>query len=373
MAEAYHKLALQSSGSQKSVMIKNASARLAKAKAMAENVLPELMVNIMLLQSDMEEKAGNYKTALANFKRSTVISDSLFSQEKKNEVAGLEGRYALAIKDKEIELNKLIVENQRRTQWALIAGIVLLAGMGALILWQSRARKRTNTTLMVLNNELNEANKVKARFFGILSHDLRSPIVNLMHFLELQKESPDLFTEQDKAEHTQEIGESAENLLNTMEAMLLWSKEQMESFRPNIQPIHVTELFDHIRTFFSHSENIDFKFIGESGLTITADENYLRTIMQNLTSNAIRALKNTPDAAIIWEAKRQGDGITLSITDNGPGIEADKAAALFGTESMINEKTGFGLHLVRDLAKAIHYSISVNSRPGKGTTFTLTS
>ena len=45
---------------------------------------------------------------------------------------------------------------------------------------------------MVLNNQLDEANKVKAKFFGILSHDLRSPVANLIHFLHLQKNDPDL-------------------------------------------------------------------------------------------------------------------------------------------------------------------------------------
>jgi signal transduction histidine kinase/Tfp pilus assembly protein PilF len=372
MAEAYFKLAMQSNGAEKSGLLNNASGRLKKAKQMAEHVTPELMVNIMLLQGDMEENAGDYQTSLASFKRATAISDSLFSQDKKNEVAGLEGKYAIAIKDKEIELNKIVVESQRKTQWVLIAGMVLLAVAGALITWQSRARKRTNTTLMLLNNQLNEANKVKARFFGILSHDLRRPIVNLMHFLELQKDNPDLLSETDKADHTQEISESAENLLNTMEAMLLWSKEQMESFHPNIQQIAVADLFEHIRTFFSQSGNVDFKFNAEPGLMAVADENYLRTIMQNLTSNAIRALKNTPEPTITWEAKKQENGITICITDNGPGIEADKTATLFDTGTRINEKTGFGLHLVRDLAKAIHYSITVNSLPGKGTTFTLT-
>ncbi|MCE7065103.1 tetratricopeptide repeat-containing sensor histidine kinase [Dyadobacter sp. CY326] len=372
MAEAYYKLALQNR-EQKPILLNNASMHLKKAKEMAEHVIPELMVNILLLQSNMEETNGQYQKALASFKRSTAISDSLYSQDKKNEIAGLEGKYALAVKDKEIELNKLLVESQRKMQWALIAGILLLIILGALILWQSRTRKQTNTTLMVLNQELNEANKVKARFFGILSHDLRSPIVNLMHFLELQKDNPDLLSPEDKAEHTLEISESAENLLNTMEAMLLWSKEQMEHFRPNIQPVQVTELFDHIRGFFSQSDRITFKFITEPGLTIAADENYLRTIMQNLTSNAIRALKHTPDATITWEAKSQSHGIALSITDNGPGIEAQKVATLFDTNVMINEKTGFGLHLVRDLAKAIRYSISVESLPGKGTTFTLSS
>jgi signal transduction histidine kinase len=50
-------------------------------------------------------------------------------------------------------------------------------------------RKKTNTTLLHLNNELDEANKIKAKFFAIISHDLRSPIANLVSFLNLKKDT----------------------------------------------------------------------------------------------------------------------------------------------------------------------------------------
>ena len=61
----------------------------------------------------------------------------------------------------------------------------------------------------------------------------------------------------------------------------------------------------------------------------------------------------------------------LSITDNGPGIAAEQAKALFDDSVTSNAKTGLGLHLIRDLAKAIQYRISVQSQPGQGTTFIL--
>ncbi|MEP6726912.1 MAG: HAMP domain-containing sensor histidine kinase, partial [Bacteroidota bacterium] len=243
--------------------------------------------------------------------------------------------------------------------------------IGGLLFWQSRSRKKTNTTLMVLNNQLDEANKVKARFFSILSHDLRSPIVNLVHFLHLQKNSPDLLSEEQQTTHRQNISDSAEALLNNMEAMLLWSKEQMENFRPNIKSVAVADLFAYIQKFFGQTEKVNLRFTAAADIMVSTDENYLRTIMQNLTSNAIRALKNTPDAQIEWKVIKEGDKTILSITDNGPGIAAEQAKALFDDSVANNEKSGLGLHLIRDLAKAIHYKIAVQSEQGLGTTFTL--
>jgi signal transduction histidine kinase len=238
---------------------------------------------------------------------------------------------------------------------------------------------------MVLNNQLDEANKVKAKFFGILSHDLRGPVANLLHFLHLQKNDPDLLSPEQQAGHQQKITESAEGLLDTMEAMLLWSKEQMDSFKPDIKNVEVGKLFDYLQKFFSHpgrevqagqSSQLgqpNIRFRAEPALVVVTDENYLRIIMQNLTANAIRVLQNTPDATIVWEAKKEGEKTILSITDNGPGISDDQAKALYDDSIAVNTRSGFGLHLIRDLAKAIRYKISIQSRPGIGTTFILSS
>jgi len=372
LGDVYIHLATEGPASQKAAFMQKAEACLNAAKTLAERGQNnEYLASIQLMMVHLEEEKGNYKSALEYYKKSTALNDSLFSQERKNEIAGLEGKHNIAVKDKEIALNKLTLAAQRKTQWALLAGVTLLIIIGGLLYWQSRNRKKTNTTLMVLNNQLDEANKVKARFFGILSHDLRSPIVNLVHFLHLQKDSPDLLNEEQQARQRQKISESAESLLNTMEAMLLWSKEQMENFKPNIKMIAVADLFNYIQQFFGQTGNVSIGFDYPQEMMIPADENYLRTIMQNLSSNAIRALKNTPNATIEWKAKAEGNKIVLSISDNGPGITPARVKTLFDETVVSNEKTGFGLHLIRDLAKAIKYKIAVQSEEGKGTTFTL--
>ena len=368
----YYDLAKTKGGAEKNEYMLNAATYLKRAihKAKEANYMDHVAEYSMRL-SEVERVNGNFKEALDLNEEYHSINDSLYSQENKNKIAALESQKAVDLKDKEIQINKLVISNQQKTQWSLMAGLALLFIIGGLLYWQSRSRKKTNTTLMVLNNQLDEANKVKARFFSILSHDLRSPIVNLVHFLHLQKDEPDLLSEAQQVQHSQSISDSAENLLNTMEAMLLWSKEQMEDFRPNIRRIPVSDLFEFIEKHFAHTDNISFTFDNDASLQVATDENYLRTIMQNLTSNAIRALKNTPNASIVWKATRDADNIILTITDNGPGISAIQSKSLFDETVVSNEKHGLGLHLVRDLAKAIRFKIAVQSTPGMGTTFTL--
>jgi len=113
------------------------------------------------------------------------------------------------------------------------------------------------------------------------------------------------------------------------------------------------------------------RFNNPGALEVPADENYLKVIMQNLASNAIKALNNHPGGTIEWKARKDKGQTILSITDNGPGINEEQAKSLYQEGNSCNAKTGFGHHLIRGLAKAIRYRISVESQPGLGTTFAL--
>jgi signal transduction histidine kinase/tetratricopeptide (TPR) repeat protein len=371
LAETYYLLSKKATGTAKADDVKQAGAWLKKAMDLAGNYRPEFMVTALKLRGDLEEERGEYKNSLESFKRSGELSDSIFSQDKKNEIAELEGQYKLTLKDKEIAINKLKLTGQRKTLWGLAAVVLLLCVIGGLLYRQNRIRQKNNTRLMVLNDQLDEANKIKARFFSILSHDLRRPIVNLVHFLELQKDDPAVFNEQERQMHRQQIGDSAASLLNTMEAMLLWSKEQMKRFKPEIKPVPVAELFDHIRSFFGDEDRVKIDFVAEPQLVIMTDDNYLRTIMQNLTSNAVHSVQHQENARIEWKAVKQGEKIILSISDNGPGISPERAKALFDDSKVVNKKTGLGLYLIRDLARAIQVEVTVESELGKGSTFVL--
>jgi len=372
LGRAYYDLAMQRSGGEKRKYLQESSMFLLRGLALARQTdNAEYEGNMVEYLAKVEEEKGNYKEALQYYKSQSAVNDSLFSQDKKNTIAEIEGKHNIALKDDEIAIARLTLSNQRRTELGLIVGLLLAAVIVGLLYWQGRSRKKTNTTLMVLNSQLDEANKVKARFFGILSHDLRSPVSNLIHFLDLQKNDPGLMTEEQRVRYQATISQSAENLLNTMEDMLVWSKEQMDHFTPDIRTVAVGDLFEYIRQFFAATTSVAIRFDYAPGLSIPADENYLRIIMQNLTANAVKALANTPDARIEWKAFKEGEKILLSITDNGPGISGEQVKALYEDSAGVNSKTGFGMHLIRDLAKAIRYTVSISSQPGQGTTFTL--
>lgn len=325
--------------------------------------------NKLIAEIDLYQ--NNYKTAYERLQTATTLNDSIYSQDNKNEIAKKLAQYELDKKNAAILLKDAIIAGQKKQRIALVAGIFLLLVIAGLIYYQNITRKKTNTTLMVLNNELDEANKVKAKFFGILSHDLRSPIANLVNFLQLQKRNPGILTEKQISDRETQITNSAATLLETMESMLLWSKGQMDNFKPEIQNIAVKDLFEYVQKFFSSNNNIRFSFLSSGSLTVNSDENYLRTIMQNLTANAVKALQQTPHATIEWKAWKENDKTYFSISDNGPGISAEQAKTLFSEVNVTGARHGLGMHIIRDLAKAIGCNIDVKAA-STGSCFTLT-
>ncbi len=328
-------------------------------------------INLNTTLSELYFTKRDFEKAYIYLGKSTKLNNSLNSQEIKNKLAKVKSQKEIDLRDKEIEVNQLKLETQKKQLFYLIGGLALLATIGGLLFYQNRTRRKTNNILQNLNKELDESNKVKARFFGILNHDLRSPVSNLIHFLYLQKENPELFSAEDKLRLELKTISAAENLLVSMEDILLWSKGQMENFKPNFKGIDIDELFVDVSNHFSSEHKIKLKFENPEKLHFQTDENYLKTIMRNLTGNAIKALTETENPLIVWNAKEEDGKIKLSIIDNGPGGSVEKFRALYDDTEVVGIKTGLGLHLIRDLAKAINCNINVNSKEGDGTVITL--
>lgn len=156
-----------------------------------------------------------------------------------------------------------------------------------------------------------------------------------------------------------------------MEDILQWSKSQMENFKPQPKEIAINSLFEDTKNHFSSEEKVKILFENPDNIQINTDENYLKTIIRNLTGNSIKALNEIENPTIIWKAWQENNISYLSITDNGKGAFDEQFKALYDDKEIVGIKTGLGLHLIRDLAKAIDCEISVDSKVNQKTTFTL--
>ena len=328
--------------------------------------------------SYIQKTQGNFETALATKDLAYTFKDSVFNSENKETIKNLEDKREIELRDNQIKINKLSLEAKEKQKWYLFGGLGLLTIIGGLLFYQSRKRKQINEKLQILNEnldtknlELDQANKAKTRFFGILNHDLRGPVANLIFFLQLQKESPEMLDAESIKRMQDKTMTGAENLLASMEDILQWSKSQMENFKPQPKNVLVEQLFLDNKKVFSGYQNIKIKYQNPENIEIFTDDNYLKTIIRNLTNNAINAFTTTEKPLVIWKSWQENEKSFLSITDNGTGAEKEKFDALFNDSEVTSTKTGLGLHLIRDLATAINCEITVDSKIGVGTTFTL--
>ena len=145
----------------------------------------------------------------------------------------------------------------------------------------------------------------------------------------------------------------------------------MENFKPQPRNIAVSSIFTDLEKHFSSVENVRIIFENPDDVRIFTDEHYLKTILRNLTGNAIKALEKTPNATVVINACQSEEKIKISVADNGPGGTMEKFRALYDENEVVGIKTGLGLHLIRDLAKAIDCRISVDTQQQSGTVFTL--
>lgn len=324
--------------------------------------------------SEIHEKEGNYKLSNYYLKEHFKYKENITSGKNLKYLFDFISKYEiekkenlLKSKDDELKINKLKLDAKEKQKWIYIFGIIIFALIGSLLFYQNRIRKRTNEKLQTLNSELEEANNIKTRFFSILNHDLRAPVANLIHFLHLKNDHPELLDKETSSRLENQTIKGAENLLTSMEDLLIWSKSQMENFNPKFTDVSIDHLFIETKNHFAIIDQIELIFENSEKLIIYTDENYLKTIIRNLTGNAIKALSTTNNPKLIWKAWSNQDTYFLSITDNGLGADKLKFKALYDEKEVIGINSGFGLHLIRDLAKMIDCEISVETSENKGT------
>ena len=338
--------------------------------------LNQQKLKLALNQSQLNE--SNNQRDLMNLNFLKTQSDLQTEQtERKSQNKQLTiVRNEIELQSTKLKINQLLLDSKEKQKTIYILGIVFLTILGISLFYQNLKRKQINLKLETLNQNLEQANKTKIQFINILNHDLRSPVTNLIHFLHLQKENPELLDDKTKNNLQSKTTLGVENLLTSMEDILLWSKGQMQNFSPEIKNILIESIFNETAKHFSSEEKVKISFENLDNLQVFTDENYLKTIIRNLTGNAIKAIKNSEFSEkiignIIWKAFQEIGHNYLSITDNGLVANLDDFKALYDDTQVVGIKSGLGLHLIRDLAKAIDCEISVESKIGKGTTFLL--
>ncbi|MBN2665788.1 MAG: hypothetical protein JXR67_04710 [Bacteroidales bacterium] len=237
-----------------------------------------------------------------------------------------------------------------------------------------------NIRIAAQNKKLSETVQLKNKIFSVIAHDLRSPVVNILYMLNLLKE--DEYKEKYDSFADASI-EYSQQVISLLENMLVWGRGQEDKIRyapgkHDLADIILTNLSIFKETADKKSIKVNFTQVGNSKAFF--DRDLLDIIIRNLLSNAVKYTPRGGRISILLKDKSNtNEGISLKVCDNGVGIPEEKQKELFtasdieSTPGTENEKgTGFGIKLCHELVKINGGTMSVESREGEGTCFTIT-
>ncbi|MCD2423429.1 ATP-binding protein [Niabella pedocola] len=332
---------------------------LVKAETVKQGLSADLYAKVLRALADCYQGMGKWQDADLYYAKYLPLRDSLDARAAKQSMANAEARFQNKEKAKEIETQKAALSFAQQQRWWLMGGIGALLLLAGMLFLFYRNKKRNADALETLNAALEAANKTKAKLFGIISHDLRSPINQVYQFLKLQQLNPDALSEDQKAALNSKIQSATGSLLETMEDLLLWSKTQMNAFEAQLQPVNITAVVGDCQRLLqlnSDARNLVYKTEMPETLLVQTDANYLQTIIRNLLQNAIKA---APDGTVIQiEAKQAHDKTELVIKNQGAPFTQQQYEQLISQEQSAASLSGLGLRLVDELSQKIHVKVS---------------
>ncbi len=345
-----------------------AIASLNQSLPLAKQLNKEQYAEGLKYMAEAEKGAGNANEAFRYFALYSDQSDSLTKEKISQNLADQETRYETSKKEehiaslsKENKLELLELETASRTRLFLILALVAL-GIIALLLYFIYRNKESSNQLLnernyqldLLNQKLEIANNTKTKLFGIIGHDLRSPISQVVQLLQIRKKDSTQMTEDARQKHENKIQEASENVLETMEDLLLWSKSQMQQFTPEFRMVDITAVLEKeiaLLEPLAKNKLVNVHTHVEPRFLQKTDENFITVIIRNLLQNAIRYSDPNSTVEISNEAGK------LAISNQSSGIPADNLNDLLNNREVNSRSIGLGLQIVQDLAAAIRVRI----------------
>ncbi|NUM70215.1 MAG: PAS domain S-box protein [Ignavibacteriaceae bacterium] len=225
-----------------------------------------------------------------------------------------------------------------------------------------------------------EMSRLKTNFLANMSHELRTPMIGILGYSELIQE---ISVKTEVKTLSERLNKSACRLMETLNLILELSKIEAEKIKVNIQKIEAVSVIKDAAEDFENaakSKNIEFELKADPPeIYVDSDERFLRSIIHNLVSNAVK-FTDTGFVRILirTDENHEGKDLVIMIADTGIGIPVQYHKVIFEEFRQVSEGygrnyegTGLGLSLAKRMTEKLGGSISLKSEPGKGTEFTL--
>jgi PAS domain S-box-containing protein len=243
--------------------------------------------------------------------------------------------------------------------------------------------QQTNAHLALARDQALDASRAKSAFLANMSHELRTPLNAIIGFSEILSEDAQDAGAESIVPDIEKIRGSAQHLLGLISGILDLSKIEAGRMDLFLEDFDVEAMIDEVVSTVvplleQHGNELSWRKTGKVG-TVHADAIKLRQVLLNLLSNACKFTQHGTVTVRVERVKSGGsEWLRIRVTDTGIGITPEQHQKLFQSFVQADDTTtrkyggtGLGLAISQRFCQMMGGSISVQSEPGKGSTFTL--
>lgn len=345
--------------------------------------------NASLPLHDLYSKKGMYKKAYSTLNLYQENIKKLFNEENTKELVQiqLEHKYETE-KQKQDLIQKSILERQKYVLYFVLLMSLALLGFAYTIWKNYKIKKEANEKLSVQNleitrqkEELEKIDEIKSQFFANISHELRTPLTLISGPIQqIISERHQILTPS-LEKNLSIVERNTNDLKELVDDIMDLSKLEADKMELNYDMIEIRPfLIEIFKNFEKLAVELKIKFIKEIDIKpnthISVDSKKLKKIIENLLSNAI---KHTPtNGTIVFRVESHESVLDLYVIDDGEGISEKELPYIFdrfyqGTKNnnKLQQGSGIGLALSKELANLLGGELKVNSTQGIGSEFNL--
>jgi len=296
------------------------------------------------------------------------------------------------------ELNRFVISGDTPTEDVLEKFVGFLGGFCilaiGLVKWipsvqklsdEIAERKQVEKELLKTQLDLQKTlakeqdlNKLQQQFVSMASHEFRTPLAIIDTAAQRMKRRADenRLTPEEAVQRVDKIRDAVGRMTQLMESTLNTARMEEGKFKVKIKPCDIGKVVREVcvrQQEISKSHVISFD-LADLPFTIQADTDSLEQVLTNLLSNAVKYAPDAPNIEV--KTRREGHQVVISVRDHGIGIDTEDLHRI--GERFFRAKTstgivgtGIGLNLVRTLVEMHGGTMSLDSKKGEGSTFTV--
>jgi signal transduction histidine kinase len=239
--------------------------------------------------------------------------------------------------------------------------------------------RKSHRAIEESNAKLREISANKDKFFSIIAHDLRAPFHGILGFSEVLETEIEDLDEKGIRDIAGYLRSTAHATFRLLENLLQWAMSEGGAiiYRPlDVQIEQVFQTVFEVLGAMAQRKNVVLHNDADPKLTVYVDLNMMTSVLQNLTSNAIKFTRS--GGHVYLSAKKVDNEIHITVRDTGIGMPEEQIREFFMRQQPRSNKgtdgekgTGLGLLLCRQFVEKNNGKVHIDSKPDQGTTFTI--